>query len=443
MKTRYVQVGIGGRSYMFSDAIVHKFPAYGELVAICDINPGRMMVRNRRFAEGDPVFPDYPKVPPVMTYAADEFDLMLRKEKPDTVIVTTMDSWHDYYVVRALEAGCDVICEKPLTIDAHRLQDIIDAVNRTGKRLRVTFNCRYSPVRSRVKELIREGIIGDILSVDFCWNLNVRHGADYFRRWHRHKGNSGGLLVHKATHHFDLANWWLEAVPVEVFCKGHRRFYTPEQAERYGLTNRKERCLECPEKEKCAFHLDLSGNPGLRELYLEQEGYDGYYRDRCVFSPDMDIEDSMNAVVTYDSGAVMSYALNAFTPWEGYSISFNGNKGRLEHNCVESIYINGDGQVPGELLRKGTSIVVHPHFGEQYSVPVPEAKGGHGGGDEPLLADLFDPSAPEDPLKRAAGLGDGACSILIGIAANESMRTGVPVRISDLVTEVPVPSWRK
>ena len=64
------------------------------------------------------------------------------------------------------------------------------------------------------------GVIGDVLSVDFHWMLDTHHGADYFRRWHRNKQNSGGLMVHKATHHFDLVNWWLSSVPERGLCHG-------------------------------------------------------------------------------------------------------------------------------------------------------------------------------------------------------------------------------
>ena len=88
------------------------------------------------------------------------------------------------------------------------------------------------------------GAIGEVLSVDFHWMLNTHHGADYFRRWHSQKRFSGGLMVHKATHHFDLVNWWLSAVPTAVFAKGDRKFYTPETADRYGLRNRGDRVVD-------------------------------------------------------------------------------------------------------------------------------------------------------------------------------------------------------
>ena len=312
-KKKYVQVGIGGRSYMFSDAIKYKYPETCDLVGLCDVNQGRMDLRNKRFTEGGK---NRAPVPAVKTYLASHFDRMMAEQEPQAMIVTTKDCHHDEYIIQALDRGCEAVTEKPMTVNAEKCQRIVDTVKRTGKKLTVTFNYRYSPVRSRVKELLMAGTIGRILSVDFFWNLNTSHGADYFRRWHRNKVNSGGLLVHKATHHFDLVNWWLAAVPEEVFCFGSRQFYTPRQAESYGLQKRGKRCTGCPEATKCKFFLDMNKG-SLRELYLEQESYDGYLRDQCVFSEEIDIEDSMNVVVRYNTGALMSYALNAFTPWEG------------------------------------------------------------------------------------------------------------------------------
>ncbi|MDQ0253179.1 putative dehydrogenase [Evansella vedderi] len=141
-------------------------------------------------------------------------------EKPDYVIVTTVDRTHHTYIIKALELGCNVITEKPMTVDTEKCQEIIDVVNRTGKEVRVTFNYRYAPHNTKVRELIREGVIGEVFSVNFEWALDTQHGADYFRRWHRDKRNSGGLLVHKSTHHFDLVNFWLGTEPEKVYANG-------------------------------------------------------------------------------------------------------------------------------------------------------------------------------------------------------------------------------
>ena len=116
---------------------------------------------------------------------------MLKEAKPDAVIVTTVDRYHHEYIIRALEAGCDAITEKPMTTDAEKCNQILEAEKRTGKKVIVTFNYRFVPYVTRIKEMLKAGVIGEILNIDFEWILDTRHGADYFRRWHRYIENSG------------------------------------------------------------------------------------------------------------------------------------------------------------------------------------------------------------------------------------------------------------
>jgi predicted dehydrogenase len=292
-----------------------------------------------------------------------------------------------------------------------------------------------------VRELIADGEIGKILSVDFSWYLDTRHGADYFRRWHRQRGNSGSLLVHKATHHFDLVNWWIDDVPDEVFAHGSLSYYTPAHADALGLGDRGERCHGCPVAAKCPFHLDLAANEGLKALYLDNESEDGYFRDRCVFSDEIDIWDTMSVSVRYRGGAIMSYLLHAYSPVEGYRITFNGEKGRIEHFASENTYINGDGSVPGELERGKVGTTLIPEFARPRAIDPATGSGGHGGGDTLLLRDIFDRRAragEPDRLRRRANQVDGTWSIMVGVAAARSIDTGAPVRIGELLGDVPL-----
>lgn len=404
------------------------------LVGLCDINPGRA-----RLAAEDAKNRTGVDVP---VYQDTDFDRMIRETKPDCVIVTTKDAKHDEYLCRAMELGCDAITEKPMTTDESKCRRILETQKRTGKKVTVTFNYRYSPPRTQVKDLLMKGVIGNVLSVDFHWMLDIYHGADYYRRWHRNKVNSGGLMVHKATHHFDLVNWWLSSVPERVYASGHRSFYTPQTAERMGLTQRTERCHTCPHLGKeCQFGLDMAGNANLKSMYLDQEKHDGYYRDRCVFSEDMDIEDSMNVVVDYVSGAKMSYSLNSYMPWEGYTVTFNGSLGRLEHKCEENVYINADGTVPGAIKGDGTYIRIYPHRKPAYGVDLWQSVGGHGGGDGLLVKDVFGATKEPDPYKRAADQRSGAWSIMVGVAANHSMAKGRPFYINELCPGIDMPDY--
>jgi predicted dehydrogenase len=433
-RRRYVIVGVGSRHNMYQDAIEKTYKDYADLVAICDLNPGRLEVARKRSAKNGAT--------PPPAYAHTEFDKMVAETKPEFVIVTTTDSTHDDYIVRALELGCDVITEKPLTNTAAKCQRILDATARTGRRVRVTFNYRYSPPRSQVKDILMSGEIGDVISVDFHWLLNTSHGADYFRRWHSHKAISQGLMIHQASHHFDLVNWWLGDIPETVWAAGKLEFYTPKMAKRFGLESAHERCHTCPESAKCGFYMDLAASPSLKELYLDQEKYDGYFRDQCVFRPDIDIEDTMNVMVKYQGGPTLSYSLNAFNAWEGYHIAFNGTKGRLEHRIVESTYVNdGAGGVQGGIAENGVTTRVIPIRGAPRTIEPWTGTGGHGGGDKIMLDEIFLPAPDADKYLRASNEHAGAASILIGVAANECFKTGQPVHIKNLVTGFKPPRY--
>lgn len=428
VRKRYVQVGLGGRSAMFTTAIVDTYRDQCELVGFCDTNRGRMELRNREIADK--------LAAPVPMYAAGQFDQMIAETRPHTVIVTSVDVTHSDYICRAMELGCDVVTEKPMTTDEQRCRRIVETARRTGRDLQVTFNYRYSPPRSQVKEILMSGAIGEVASVDFAWLLDTRHGADYFRRWHRRRANSGSLLVHKATHHFDLVNWWLDDVPARVFAFGRRVFYTPEMGDALGLQGRGARCHDCAVRDRCRFALNMAAKTSMKSMYLDCEGHDGYHRDQCVFSGEIDIWDNMAVSVAYARGAIMSYMLHANSPYEGYQIAFNGTRGRLEHRCCESSYVSGDDTVPGELKPGETSITLIPEFSKPEIIPIHAAKGGHGGGDTPLLADVFDPAAPVDPLRRRAGVRDGAYSILVGVAGYHSIDSGQAVDIAELLGDV-------
>ena len=322
-RRRYAVVGLGARAQTFVDALAGPYSDRAELVGFCDVNATRMGVHNRRLAAKF----GHPEVP---QYRAGDFDRMLKEQRVEVVVVTSMDRTHDDYIVSALEAGLDVVTEKPMTMDPVRCRRILDAAENASGSVRVAFNYRYNPVHEKVREVLQSGVIGEIGSVHFEWLLDVRHGADYFRRWHREKANAGGLMVHKATHHFDLVNWWIDSEPVKVFADGKLFFYGSENGQRRGLARDYERADGSAAAADDPFAIKLAANDVLRELYLEAEHEDGYHRDQNVFGEGITIEDDMAVLVRYASGASLSYHLTAYSPWEGYRIGFNGSAGRLE-----------------------------------------------------------------------------------------------------------------
>ncbi|WLQ07260.1 Gfo/Idh/MocA family protein [Arthrobacter oryzae] len=435
-KARIVLIGTGGRSEMYIRAILGEHSDAAELVAFSDVNPGRVEFYQKLIQElGAPG--------PVASFDPADLTAFIRDNDIDRVVVTTPDYTHADYIVEGLEAGADVVVEKPLTIDAEGCRRITRAVAETDRNVVVTFNYRYSPRNSALKEIIQSGVIGKVTSIDFSWVLDTVHGADYFRRWHREKKNSGGLLIHKASHHFDLVNWWIDDVPERVFASGGLKFYGDRNAAERGLGPRPERGTVDTEVRD-PFALDLREDERLKALFLDNEHFDGYRRDQDVFTAGITIEDNLALVVEYSGGPRLSYSLNAHSPWEGYRVAVNGTEGRAELEVVEraAVVHSTDKKTvvdpsatPVEeddaVRRNGERLVVQRHWEAAYEVPIVNGEGGHGGGDALLLSDLFN-GPGDDPLGRPSGYLDGLRSVSVGIAGNASLESGLPVRTADL-----------
>jgi predicted dehydrogenase len=428
-RTRYAVVGTGSRATMYIDAICGTYAGNCDLAALCDTSSVRMSYHNRRLADryGRGEVPEYP---------AGEFSRMLDEQRPDIVIVTTPDAYHHLYIVSAMEHGCDVVSEKPMTTDAEKVAEILAAKERTGRRLTVTFNYRYSAAYTRLRQLVAEGAVGTPRLIDFSWLLDTSHGADYFRRWHREKSMSGGLLVHKATHHFDLVNWWIDAWPQTVYAMGSLSFYGREAAAARGDSYVYSRYAGV---NGDPFALDLGRSAMLRGLYKDAEDETGYVRNRNVFGDGISIEDTMAVTARYQGGALLSYSLVAYAPWEGVRVEITGDRGRAELYERHGAHVIEDtptGEVADVTLPE-RSIRLFPMFRSPIEVDIP-AEGGPHGGDGLMLEQIFAVDPPPDPWNRPASHLDGAASVLLGAAANRAMATGVPAEIADLGVALPV-----
>ena len=149
----------------------------------------------------------------------------------------------------------------------------------------------------------------------------------------------------------------------------------------------------------------------------------------------------MAVLVRYDTGATMTYHLTAYAPWEGYRLMVNGSKGRLELEVVENDHVSpaASAELPGAAVpgaeaseRGGVTLTIRPFWAPPYPVELlPQNREGHGGGDARMTSVLL--GGQTDPLNRSATARDGALALLTGLAANESMRTGAPVRVADLL----------
>ncbi|MFC4221273.1 Gfo/Idh/MocA family protein [Flagellimonas marina] len=406
-RLRVAMVGTGIRSLRaWGIELVEPYKEYMEMVGLCDINEKR--AKNFREIVGLDA----------KVYPADQFDGMVAEQKPDMVLVTTTDSAHAEYIIRAMELGCDVISEKPIAIDEVQCQNILDAEKKYGKKVYVGFNVRYMNDSVEMKRVLDSGALGKIISIEFQEYLDTDHGASYFRRWHGKNKYSGSLFVHKSSHHFDLVNWLLDAAPIQVSAMGSVSFY--------GSNNdfRGKNCRNCNYTDQCDFYWDITKNETLKKLYVDCEDVDQYYRDGCVWDEKIDSPDSGSVLVQYDNGAYLNYTLNAYLPYEGQYISFSGENGRLDVR----IYYN---QPWSDEVKTEFRLTKDKKTSKAWTIS-PDV-GAHGGADKRVKDNLFKPNQ-EDTSGQRAGSRAGVLSSLVGIAALKSIQEGKAIKIDNLIT---------
>ncbi|XEC96134.1 Gfo/Idh/MocA family protein [Paenibacillus tarimensis] len=421
-RKRYVICGVSTRANgMFIRSMLDTFQSYCEIVGLLDADPGRFTN----------CFSKFPSLNGLPVYLPDQFDRMIKETEPDAVIVAGADYTHADYIVKGLEYNLDVISEKPMVTTGTDCKRVLDAQKSSKGKLCVTFNYRYNPVHTRIKELILEGRVGRVTSIDLNWYLDTYHGASYFKRWNRMRSNSGGLSIHKSSHHIDLVNWWIDQKPVEAFAYGALNYFGPE-GEFNPAKEEGRFCGTCRVKGNCNYYMQWSARSkaivpeddhlGTMEV---KPGGSGYRADACIFDSAIDIEDTYSAVVKYSQGAMMSYSVNFSVPYEGYRLAINGTRGRIETKEVISKRVAY--HIPQQ------TIDYFPLFGGKETIHVVPRTGGHGGGDPLLLEDLFMGPDPNRTYSILAGAEAGAFAVLTGEAIWKSANWGRPVRLDELL----------
>ena len=427
-KVALVGTGIRGVSF-FGKFLNDEYADKIEFVGLCDINPGRVAYAKKHIGVNCPTYTN--------------FDKMLEEVDLDLLMVTTVDATHHEFIIKGLDKGIDVVTEKPMTTDENKCQSIIDAQRRSKGKLIMAFNYRYGKVFTKLKEIIESKEIGALVSIDLNWYLNTYHGASYFRRWHGLREKSGTLLLHKSAHHFDLLNWFIGSDPVEVHAYG--------DLEKYGNNNAftGANCRSCTHKNNCDFYWDITENETYMNLYVENEKYDGYIRDNCLWRKEIDIFDKMTVQIKYANNVQVSYSLTTYSPFEGFRFAFNGENGRLEtqegipwrdavqedQSKIHDKEMDHSTHSKAEL--KYHEIVTQRNFDDYKRIEFPFVRKGHWGGDKLMFDEIFRAENPKPELKHASDVRDGSMAVLIGIAARKSIDEGKPIKIAELTDLVP------
>ena len=424
---RYAVCGVSTRAInMWIKYLVREFKQSGEIVALLDIDPLRFKVCRDFVPELSAEIPGY---------LPHEFDKMIAETRPNALIVAGVDFTHVDYILQGLSKNLDIITEKPMCTNYEDCEKILAAQKNSRSKVICTFNYRYKPAHRLIREMIIEGKIGKVTTIDLSWYIDTKHGSSYFNRWNRMREKSGSLSIHKSSHHFDLVNWWIDDVPAAVHAFGNRYYYGKDGALNPDRTSDKRTCPDCKHKMDCKYYSRWATRNSTVEIVDDHlSGFDNkngkmftdYSPEMCIFDSEIDIYDAYVANVRYHKGAILNYSANFSTPYEGYRLAINGTAGRIE----TEEWMAARPAYPYEAEKIHQYVDFYPLFGSRHRITLPDAAGGHGGGDPLLREDIYLGPDPRCNYKILADATDASRAIAIGDAIWHSIKENKVIELT-------------
>jgi predicted dehydrogenase len=334
----------------------------------------------------------------------------------DAVLVATPDGYHVEPVCTALRHGAYVYVEKPLAITLEDCVAIVRADEEAGRHTMVGFNLRFAPLYRQLRQMIREGAVGRLLTIqadEFYYG-----GRTYFRRWNRLRRYSGGLWITKASHDFDLLYWLAGALPQKISASARLTHYVPKpEAGMY--------CHDCGIEPDCPdSHFKIPQN---RRIFQQQAALRAETGtpppDLCLFNSEKDTFDHGVAQVEFDNDLLAVYTLNVVAPFTDRRIRIGGAEGTLEGSlsAPEILYWRRHQDTTLDQVQRIPLL-----SGDKDS--------GHGGGDQFVLDDFA--AFVRGESSQAIGPAEASVAVAMGLAATQASDSGQGVEIRK------VPGWR-
>lgn len=422
--------GLGNRGRDNYGKIGMLYPDKMEIVAAADIDPKKVALAAEEF-----------RLPKEACFSSAE-EMLAEEKLADVMVIATQDRQHVGHAIAALEKGYHLLLEKPVSPEVEECQRLAEAAKRCGRKVVVCHVLRYTPIYQKVKELLEEGVIGDVVSIMASENVGWYHQAHSFVRgnWSNSKETSP-MILQKCCHDMDLYLWLAGKTCESVTSYGDTYLFKKEQAPA-GCT---KRCLDgCKVKEACPFDaekiyldneetgfrkgnrqwpLDVLMPSGPTEEKIMEALREGRY-GRCVYHCDNDVVDHQVVNLKMTDGTTMSFTMCAFTPEISRYARFMGTKGEMRVNMVGKIE-----NCEISIRRFDSGMPVE-------TVNVAELAGdfsGHGGGDERMLVEFLDMiSGEKEESSYVTSLDKSLESHYCALAAEYSRtHDGCPVRIAE------------
>ena len=404
-KVKIAIAGCGGRGRNTYGRMMNRIDN-GEIVAIADINPEALCATAEEFG-----------IPAENCYNSAE-EMLAVDKLADIMIIATPDDCHVSQAVAALDKGYHLLLEKPIATSEADCRRVLDAQKKSGKHVVVCHVLRYAHMYAKIKSLINEGVVGDVVTVNAIERVCYWHQAHSFVRgnW-RNKAESAPMILAKSCHDMDIISYIIGKHCLSVSSFGSLSYFTEANAPE-GST---DRCSTCPVKD-CKynaydFYLPLVKpaetwwpanilSPTPDKEHVKAAIDNGPY-GRCVFRCDNDVVDHQVVNMLFEDGVTANFTMTAFTA--------NGDRAMT--------VMGTDGEIRADY--SGNAIRVMPFGKEGYSIDLDslsEDKSGHGGGDIVMLRNLIDCVASGGTPEFR--LGDSVESHLMAFAAERSRLNG-------------------
>ena len=386
-KLKFAIIGAGSRgTHAFGKLLTERNDCVVQ--AICDTNSYRGQVAAEILGISAKVYPTVEE--------------LLKHETIDAAVVTTPDAEHEKCALALLNAGINVLIDKPLSPKLSGCKNIISAMEKNGKVAMMGFNLRHTMTLKKLKEIVDKGELGRLILVE---NREFYDGGrTYMSRWNGKKSLSGGLWIHKGSHDFDVFNWLLgfpkpkkvsAFAGMNVFRPGNFPFEVKPGVEPG------PNCSDCP--------YGKNGSDVCRDCFVqdgkawnkEAQKIDGYVKDSCMYLSDLSVHDNGFAMVEYENGARACHMECFVTGIDDRRYTVIGTLGIAQVSLTE---------------RRIT--VTKRWSREKITYELPAVDGGHGGAD-PQLLDSFVRAIKGESVPQAS-LREGMLSTAIAEAAELS-----------------------
>jgi predicted dehydrogenase len=392
-----ITLGAGNRGTVYGNYAL-SFAEELDIVGVAE----PVSFRNERYAEAHNI----PKKHRFTTWE----HVFERPKFADAIIITTPDDLHYGPAMKALEMGYDVLLEKPIAPTEQECQDILDLAKKTGRIVAVCHVLRYAPYFEKLREMIHDGSIGTLVSIQHFEPINHVHMSHSYVRgnWHNSKETTPIILA-KSCHDLDILRWMVGSPYKKLNAFGALTWFKKENAPE-GST---ERCIggcgvesTCPysakriyfEKRSWLHHFDLPKDPEQQGeaimRYLEESNY-----GRCVYRMDNDQPDHYTMNILFENDVTAAFSMEAFTSYEGRRTRIMGSMGDIVGDMTSFTYTD---------FRTGDR-KTWEHSSDT-----------HGGGDWRLVADFLAAVDAQDPTLLTSTIDASVESHLMGFEAEKS-----------------------